>query len=193
MDRFVASLFERLFLPPREVHGMRDEHVAAPGQSTSTGKSDVSEESPPDLSEYPSFPFAPAPSADVVPQEPQPMPPPTMSPVSTSAPYPTMPPVSTPAPQTTKSSADRIYRRHLMALAATFANQMATNDIFVHELAEEVGCSTGTIEALLAGKSGELTLDGLAKTAEKLGLLLVVQLRPFAPQTGAQPAGRVGS
>jgi len=53
-----------------------------------------------------------------------------------------------------------------------------------HELATQAGCPPETIDALLTGKSGGLTLDGLEGIAEKLGMVLVMQMRLFGPTTG---------
>jgi DNA-binding Xre family transcriptional regulator len=192
MDRFVASLFEKIFLPPPgaqprqffsgdetpKVRGLRAERMINRDETPPEGDPDVSEEPPLDTREFvkpevmPEFPFkAPSVGSNAAP------------PIQPN-PLPATPPMTA---QTAKSSADRIYRRNLMGLAAAIMNQMAQNDVMSHELATQVGCPPETIDALLTGKSGGLTLDGLEGIAEKLGMVLVVQMRLFGPTTGPQP------
>jgi DNA-binding Xre family transcriptional regulator len=200
MDRFVASLFEKIFPSPPgaqhrqffagsetpEVRGLRAERMINRDETPPEGDPDVPEEPPLDTREFikpevmPEFPFkAPSVGSNVAP------------PIQPN-PLPATPPMTAQSAQTAKSSADRIYRRNLMALAGTISNQMAQNDVISHELATQVGCPPETIDALLTGKSGGLTLDGLEGIAEKLGLVLVLQLRTFSPPAGSQPAGRAG-
>jgi DNA-binding Xre family transcriptional regulator len=198
MDRFVASLFEKIFPPPPGAQPSKQPFAGAEGmvaramaaerairrdEPPSEGEHNVPEE-PLDTREFaiPQFPFKqPNPSGDPVPQPTQP------------SPQATLPPVPPPTIQPAKPTADRVYRRNLMGLAAAIMNQMAQNDVMSHELATQVGCPPETIDALLTGKSGGLTLDGLEGIAEKLGMVLVVQMRLFGPTTGPQPAGKAGT
>jgi hypothetical protein len=143
----------------------------------------------------PVFPFKqpdaqPDASDDVAPQPIQPPPPTTMPPIPPQA---TIPSVWPPATRPARSAADRVYRRHLMALAAAVMNRMAESDVLAHELAIRAGCPADTIDALLTGKPGELTLDGLEGILEKLGMILVLQMRPFGQQPGSQPIAEPGA
>jgi hypothetical protein len=199
MDRLV-SIFEKIFPPPPGAEPRKQPFAGAEGLTARAmvaerairrdqipeGDQHVPEEPPLDTREFikpeamPEFPFkAPSVGSNVTP------------PIQ-SNPLPATPAMTAQSAQTAKSSADRIYRRNLMGLAAAIMNQMAQNDVMSHELATQVGCPTETIDALLTGKSGGLTLDGLEGIAEKLGLVLVLQLRTFSPPAGSQPAGRAG-
>jgi hypothetical protein len=73
-----------------------------------------------------------------------------------------------------------------MAIAATFMQQLAQSDVMPHELALQAGCSVDVIDDLLTAGSGGLTLDIVESVAEKLNMVLILQLRPIAPPTGAQ-------
>jgi len=208
MDWFVPWLFEKIFPPPAgakprqpfftsapEVRGMRAERRVRRYEHPPTGEPDVPEE-PLDTAEFamPAFPFKqPSASGEVAPQPIQ-SPSPTAMPsvplqvtMPSDPPQTTAPTVPPPTTRPAKSAADRIYRRNLMGLAAAIMNRMAESDVMAHELAAQAGCSTDTINMLLTGKTDGLTLDGLEGIAEKLGMVLVVQMRLFGPTTGPQP------
>jgi hypothetical protein len=73
-----------------------------------------------------------------------------------------------------------------MAIAATLMQQLAQSDVMPHELAIQAGCSVDIIDNLLTAGSGGLTLDIVESIAEKLNMVLILQLRPIATPTGAQ-------
>jgi len=74
-----------------------------------------------------------------------------------------------------------------MAVAATIMQQMAQSDVMSDELANRAGYSVDTIDNLLTGRSGGLTLDVVEGIAEKLNMVLILQLRPIGPPAGSQP------
>jgi len=122
---------------------MRAERTITRNQSTSTGEPDVPDESLTAAERaMPTFPFkqpdAQPDASDNV------APPPIQPPPPTAMPF--VPPQSA---QPARPAADRIYRRHLMALAAAIMNRMAESDVLSHELAIRAGCPTDTIDALL--------------------------------------------
>jgi hypothetical protein len=142
MDRLV-SIFEKIFPPPPGAEPRKQPFAGAEGLTARAmvaerairrdqlpeGDQHVPEEPPLDTREFiksevmPEFPFkAPSVNSNAAP------------PIQPN-PLPATPPMTAQSAQTAKSSADRIYRRNLMGLAAAIMNQMAQNDVMSHELA----------------------------------------------------------